>query len=262
MEKYIDLAPLFLRKSLKNASKILSSNRPIFRRIKKISANWDKNSLERMSGYFSWLPRNVLMDLFSDEIKKEMENYYPTEFLEQLNSEIPEETNLLNRMLYWELRSFLVDHNLNYTDKLSMAVGVEARVPFLDLELVEFSTKISPSLKLKNGVTKYVLKKVAERYLPPDIIYRPKTGFGAPVRQWILNDMEEMIKYRLSKEKLKERGIFNPEKVWELINDNKTGKIDASYTVWSLMAIESWMEQFVDSTSVKSDSFLTETKFV
>jgi asparagine synthase (glutamine-hydrolysing) len=215
-----------------------------------------------MSGYFSWLPRNVLMDLFSDEIKKEMENYYPTEFLEQLNSEIPEETNLLNRMLYWELRSFLVDHNLNYTDKLSMAVGVEARVPFLDLELVEFSTKISPSLKLKNGVTKYVLKKVAERYLPPDIIYRPKTGFGAPVRQWILNDMEEMIKYRLSKEKLKERGIFNPEKVWELINDNKTGKIDASYTVWSLMAIESWMEQFVDSTSVKSDSFLTETKFV
>lgn len=244
MESYVNKIPLFARVGLKSIIDLLPSQRPAFRRIKKLSANWDKNTLQRMSGYFSWLPRETLLGILSDKYRKDIETYYPTEFLENLNSEIPEEKNLLNRMLYWELRSFLVDHNLNYTDKLSMAVGVEARVPFLDLELVEFSTKIPPALKLKNGETKYILKKVAERYLPNDVIYRPKTGFGAPVRQWVLTNMEEMINTRLSKDRLSKRGIFNPDKVWNLIEDNKNGKIDASYIVWSILAIDSWMEQF------------------
>jgi asparagine synthase (glutamine-hydrolysing) len=148
-------------------------------------------------------------------------------------------------MLNWEQKTFLVDHNLNYTDKMGMAVGVEARVPFLDMELVEFSLTIPPELKMKGNETKYLLKKVAERYLPMDIIYRPKTGFGAPVRKWITEDLDEMIHYRLSPERLKKRGIFNPQKIWELINDNKDGKIDASYSIWALLAIDSWMDQFV-----------------
>ena len=148
-------------------------------------------------------------------------------------------------MLYWEIKTFLVDHNLNYTDKMAMAVGVEARVPFLDTELVEFSLTIPPKLKMKNGETKYILKKVAERYLPKELIYRPKTGFGAPVRKWITEDLNEMIHCRLSPEKLKDRGIFNVENVWKLINENKNGQIDASYSIWALLAIDSWIDQFV-----------------
>ena len=98
---------------------------------------------------------------------------------------------------------------------------------------------------MKGNETKYLLKKVAERYLPMDVIYRPKTGFGAPVRKWITEDLDEMIHYRLSPERIKNRGIFNSEKIWELINNNKDGKIDASYSIWALLAIDSWMDQFV-----------------
>jgi asparagine synthase (glutamine-hydrolysing) len=148
-------------------------------------------------------------------------------------------------MLYWEIKSFLVDHNLNYTDKMGMAVGVEARVPFLDTELVDFSFSIPPNLKMKNGVTKYILKKVAERYLPKDIIYRPKTGFGAPIRKWITSDMDEMIKERLSFDNINKKGIFNYEETWKLIEANKKGEIDASYTIWAILAIDSWITQFV-----------------
>jgi len=86
-------------------------------------------------------------------------------------------------MLNLELKTFLVDHNLNYTDKLSLVAGVEVSVPFLDKELVEFSTKVPVSLKMKGNETKYILKKVAEKYLPQEIIYRSKTGFRAPVRK-------------------------------------------------------------------------------
>jgi asparagine synthase (glutamine-hydrolysing) len=87
---------------------------------------------------------------------------------------------------------------------------------------------------------------VAERYLPKDIIYRPKTGFGAPVRQWITNDLHPLIEERLSYNRLLKRGIFDPNKVWDLIEANKKGEIDASYSIWSLLAIESWLLQFAD----------------
>jgi asparagine synthase (glutamine-hydrolysing) len=154
-------------------------------------------------------------------------------------------------MLFWEINTFLVSHNLNYTDKLSMAQGIEVRVPYLDLELVEFSTTIPPKLKLNGSETKYLLKKVAERYLPKEIIYRGKTGFGGPVRKWILNDMSELINDYLSKEVVEKRGIFDYEKVKELIEINKKGSDDLSYPIWSLLAIESWMRQFYDNKQEK-----------
>jgi asparagine synthase (glutamine-hydrolysing) len=88
--------------------------------------------------------------------------------------------------------------------------------------------------------------------LPKDVIYRPKTGFGAPVRGWIKDEMDNMIRERISPEKIAARGIFNPDKVWKLIDDNKKGKIDASYIILSFLVIESWMEQFVDSKKMAS----------
>ena len=151
-------------------------------------------------------------------------------------------------MLYWDMKYFLTDHNLNYTDKLSMATGVEVRVPFLDCDLVKLSTNINPSYKLKSNTTKYILKKVAKNYLPDEVIHRKKTGFGGPIREWIRKDLDEMIHEYLSPSKIKERGIFNSDTVWHLINENKTGKIDASYNIWCLLAIESWMRQFIDNS--------------
>ncbi len=125
------------------------------------------------------------------------------------------------------------------------------RVPYLDLELVEFSTTIPPKLKLNGSETKYLLKKVAERYLPKEIIYRPKTVFGGPVRKWILNDMSAIINDYLSKEAIEKRGIFDYEKVKELIEINEKGRDDLSYPIWSLLAIESWMRQFYDKQQEK-----------
>jgi asparagine synthase (glutamine-hydrolysing) len=127
---------------------------------------------------------------------------------------------------------------------MARAVGVEVRVPYLDRDLVAFAQQLNPNLKLKGLETKYLLKKVAERYLPKGIIYRPKTGFGAPVRKWITVEMNDMIRERLSEQNIKRQGVFDYEKVQELINMNKNGSIDASYNIWSLLAISSWLKQF------------------
>ena len=104
---------------------------------------------------------------------------------------------------------------------------------------------MTDKLKLKGNETKYILKKVAERYLPRDVIYRPKTGFGAPVRRWITEELDGMLRERLSQEQIMKAGIFDVDKVWLLIEDNKAGVIDASYSIWCLLAIDSWINQFV-----------------
>ncbi|MBS1532640.1 MAG: asparagine synthase (glutamine-hydrolyzing) [Bacteroidetes bacterium] len=246
VERHIGKFPKPLRKLLMRSFSLLPADKPLFRRIRKGMADLDQTTAYRMAGYFRWLPYDRVKKLFAKKFHAKLDSYEPLDKIISLTKDIPQEKNLLNQMLYFEMMTFLVDHNLNYTDKLSMAAPVEVRVPFLDIDLVAFSATIPPSLKMKGKETKYILRKVAERYLPRDVIYRSKTGFGTPVRKWITNDLESMIADRLSPQKLVERGIFDPEEVWQLIEENKAGKIDASYAILSLLVINSWMDQFAD----------------
>lgn len=247
-EKYFQLIPPFAGKGIKQLMNLGNARNPFIRRARKLLQNIDKTKLDRILSYYGWLDENKIAELFSPKLTPFVKNYKPKAFLQELLTNIPSEESDLNKMLFLELKTFLKDHNLNYTDKMSMATGVEVRVPFLDKELVEFSCLIPPEYKMKGTTTKYLFRKVMEKYLPHEVIYRPKAGFGAPVRKWIIEDLDKLIKTRLAPERLNARGIFNPDTVWKLINENKTGKIDASYTVWSLLAIDSWLNQFTSST--------------
>ena len=235
--------PQFVKKGIYSFSTLFLNKHPFFRRARKLFSLYSENSTDRQfASLYGWLNSGTVADLFQKKI-----DYDPITFLTNSLNNIPKENALLNKLLYWDMKYFLTDHNLNYTDKMSMAHGIEVRVPFLDTELVAFSTTIPPELKLKGTETKYLLKKVAERYLPKDVIYRPKSGFGAPVREWILNNLKDRIATDLSKENL--LPLFNHKKVWQLIEDNRTGKIDASYSIWALLAIHSWHKQFVQNTN-------------
>jgi asparagine synthase (glutamine-hydrolysing) len=247
MENLWSLTHLSFRKFIQKLSHKLPANKAIFRRIMKMTQNIHLSQVERMAGYFSWLDKETVDQLFLKDNLAQVIPFNPLKIFQDYLLQIPQEKDILNQMLYLEMKFFLADHNLNYTDKMSMATGVEVRVPFLDRELVEFSTQVPTHLKLKGMTTKYLLKKVMEKYLPHEVIYRPKSGFGAPVRKWITMDMDETIKGYLSQRNMNKRNIFNNDKVQKLIHDNKAGIIDASYSIWSLLAIESWMQQFYDT---------------
>lgn len=221
----------------------LPSRNALFRRINKVARELGREPGERLANYFLWLSKDRV-DRLLDVDQRTIGPHKSTDYLLGILREIPDEPSWLNRMLYWEMRSFLVDHNLNYTDKMGMAHGVEIRVPFLDLELVQLATEIPPEFKLRGKETKYILKKVAERYLPKDVIYRSKTGFGAPIRKWVLNDLNDLIENRLLTES-KYNAIFNLGEVKKLIDENRAGTIDASYSIWGLLAMESWIRQFM-----------------
>jgi asparagine synthase (glutamine-hydrolysing) len=243
LDKMFKGLPMPVKKGIKSVAGMFPNN-VTGRRVKKLVADIDKPDLLRRISYFYWLKPERAVGLFNAKYKAAIDPESINNFFKGLLDEIPEEKDPLNQMLFWEIKSFLVDHNLNYMDKLSMAASIETRVPYMDKELVELSTKIPPNLKLNGNETKYILKKVAERYLPQDVIYRPKTGFVAPIRKWIKEDMKKMITERLLGEDFAQWDIFDQGAIAELIKDNDSGKIEAAYTIWSLLAIESWLRQF------------------
>lgn len=144
-------------------------------------------------------------------------------------------------------RNFLPDHNLNYSDKSTMASGVESRPPLTDHTIAEYMFKTVPALRINGKTQKYLLKKVAEKYLPKPIIYRPKASFGSPIRGWIRGPLAMIIDDYLSPRQLKERGTYNPQFVWEKIQQDRNGKADNAHLIWTLLCREIWFRQFMDS---------------
>ncbi|MCQ9201488.1 MAG: asparagine synthase (glutamine-hydrolyzing) [Prochlorococcus marinus XMU1425] len=246
LESYWDYLPFTIRKFLKNKTQKFSTGNPTLRRVKEAFSGADLNPDERLLNYFRWISRSNLYALYSEKFLKSLSKDSDTLPMISYLSSVSSDLSRLERMLLIEQRFYLPDHNLMYTDKMSMKTGVEVRVPFLDLDLVKLSSQIPAKYKQNGLQGKWVLKKAMEPYLPKDIIYRPKTGFGLPIRKWIKNELKEWISYNLSHEKIIKRGLFNPIMVKKLIEDNQNNKIDAGWTLLSLACIEIWFSKFRD----------------
>ena len=244
IEHWWNWLPFKTRKILSNVSSKLNQNNILSRRITKLFSGAYLEGDERLINYFRWTKRDDLERLYSLEFRSAIKNSNPASEMLKFLKDLPANTSKLDRMLALEQQFFLPDHNLIYTDRMSMAVGVEVRVPFLDKELVEFAYNIPDQFKQKGREGKWILKKALEGYLPRDVIYRPKTGFGAPIRRWMRNELRQLLGDTLSFECLRSRGLFDPTAVWKLIADNDKGKIDASYTLFSLLCIEIWCKNY------------------
>ena len=156
----------------------------------------------------------------------------------------------LNQMLYLDTKIFMVSLNLNYNDKMSMASSVEVRVPFLDRELAEFvAWNVPPDLKL-NGffrpTTKHIFRRAMQDILPREVLKQPKAGFAAPVDYWLANDLREMVDDALSECRIRERGLFRPEAVRALVDQQRSGVQDWSSQIWQFLTLELWMQTFLD----------------
>lgn len=228
----------------------LDSRKAIGRRLRKLFNGASLDSDARLVNYFRWIRRDDLLALYTREFRLALGDNDADSTMLDFLSEVPNTSTSLQRMLALEQRYFLSDHNLTYTDKMSMAVGVEVRVPFLDIDLVEFADRIPMYFKQHRAEGKWVLKKAMETYLPRDVIYRPKSGFGAPLRHWIRVELRELLGDVLSESSLRSRGLFDYSAVNRMIAANEAGEIDASYTLLSLLCIELWCRRFLDRSSV------------
>tara|TARA_B110000008_G_scaffold279831_1_gene328943 strand:- start:2727 stop:4628 length:1902 start_codon:yes stop_codon:yes gene_type:complete len=246
LEKYWSWMPKNIRSSVEHLSTIVDVDNTIRRRASKMfsGASLDKN--DRLINYFRWSNDPILKSLYTKEFSSELENRNTNEVMQSFIEPILNNSSPIDQMLSLEQRFFLADHNLNYTDKMSMAAGVEVRTPFLDKDFVEFASQIPHKFKQRGSVGKWVFKKAMEPYLPKEIIYRPKTGFGVPLRRWMKSDLKEMLCDLLSVDSVNSRGLFSSKSIEKLITDNDKGKVDASYTLLSLLCIEIWCRAYID----------------
>jgi len=245
-EQYWSWMPRPLRTTMNQAAALLDRRNAMGRRLSKAFSGASLDPKKRLAHYFRWAENDTLFALYTPSFREKLRAAAAEAPLLEFLASLPPHVSRLERMLALEQRFFLADHNLIYTDKMSMASGVEVRVPFLDLELVDFAARVPAHLKQRGAIGKWVLKKAMEPYLPNDVIYRSKTGFGAPLRRWLRRELRGVMRDLLCAENLRHRGLFEPAAVDRLIAKNDAGEVDGAYTLFGLMAIELWCRRYLD----------------
>jgi asparagine synthase (glutamine-hydrolysing) len=135
-------------------------------------------------------------------------------------------------------------------DKVSMATSVEARVPFLDHRLVEYSMTIPQEFKIKNGEPKYILKKAVEGIVPNNIVYRKKQGFAAPVNEWLRNEWSAYAENTIRESMLVKQGILQYGFIKLMIESHRGRKIDAGQNIWNLLNLVLWHKYWIEGKEI------------
>ncbi len=151
---------------------------------------------------------------------------------------------LLPRMLYADQKTYLVEL-LMKQDRMSMACSIESRVPFLDHHFLEFAMSIPDDLKIHGATQKYVLKKAVEDLLPAEIIHRKKMGFPTPLRQWLMEPRAEALLNTLRKRDGLLAAYIDRAELDRLIEQHRTGLIDATDRLWRLLNLQMWGDVFL-----------------
>lgn len=151
-------------------------------------------------------------------------------------------TELLDRMLYTDLMTRIPDHLLAISDRMSMAHSIEIRPPLIDYRLTEFAASLPTKLKLRGtgrGL-KYILRSVASRYMPQELIDRPKQGFGFPIARWLRGDLANFQRNLFKQSRMVELGLFRQAEIDRLVEEHIGGKADHNFRLWILINLEIW----------------------
>lgn len=152
----------------------------------------------------------------------------------------------LNRIFYWDIKTYLPEDILACTDRMSMRHSLEVRVPFLDHELMEYCATIPPELKMRHFQKKYLLKRAAARFLPAPVINHKKQGFTGPMSHWLRTDLKALVGRKLSRENIGRHGLFEYDTVERIVSDHINGRETNDALIWSMLVFQSWFEWYMD----------------
>lgn len=236
--------PKFVRR---NVLQKISENLPHSAKGKNFLYNSSLDAVERYIDSVSHFSKLNRKELYAAEFRAKLNGNFgkASDLYREIADSVLSE-NATDKLLYLDSKTYLPSDILTKVDRMTMATSLEARVPLLDHELIEFVETIPAELKLKGLETKYIFKKAMEGIVPNEILYREKQGFGVPIGEWINSQLKARIHETLLEKKTLERGYFDEKYIRILLDEHTRNRRDHSHSLWILWMLELWHREFVD----------------
>jgi asparagine synthase (glutamine-hydrolysing) len=199
------------------------------------------DEVERLAKVYTVLDEDLQHELFCDDSPANAEIAGRIAFWHSDAAKL----DAVGKMMYVDARFSLADNLLLLADKLSMAVSLEARVPFLDLELMDLAERIPSTIKIRHGQQKRILKRAISKWLPDEVLHRKKVGFNTPVDEWFRGEVNSVVREQLLDDGSASRSYFRPEVIARMIREHESGRHDHKRILFSLLTFELWHQQFI-----------------
>ncbi len=243
-ETYQSLTPQFLRSAVKTGVSALPKS--INRKLSRTFLTRESDPENLFFDNFAIFPKKMQKELLTDKTKNRIADLNPYKIQNRWFGENDGE-NLLDKILYADTKTYLQEL-LMKQDQMSMAASIESRVPFLDHELVEFTSRMPTKMKLRGKTTKWILREAMKDILPHEILHRSKMGFPVPVGKWFRREFRHIIEEFVLSKRTLSRGIFNSDFVRDLVEKHYAGE-NHDERLWFFVNFEMWQRRFLDGES-------------
>ncbi|AYB33164.1 asparagine synthase (glutamine-hydrolyzing) [Chryseolinea soli] len=245
--KYANGYPQWVKRSIAKTMGIINPDHiPVLNQQYNFSTRYEKmkhilqsnDPSDAMNIISQYIPQQEVKRLVAKEYKD-----YKTFF--DLKEEFAGHNDALSKMLGIDYKTFLNDNNLVKIDRATMSVGLEGREPFLDQKVIEYVSRLPSHLKLRDGVTKYILKQIVYKHIPRELMDRPKKPFIAPLTVWFMNELKDFFLNYLDEGRIRREGLLNAEPILAMRNQYLSGKKVNHQKLWNLLIFEMWMEKWM-----------------
>ncbi len=240
--------PKPLRKAIANVLSLIEPKYlPLVNKIGNIETKYEKiknllkaeNIVEIMKYLSQPYTHNEVKKLLLDTTEERMDNFDNIKTLNDGNDEI-------NQMLAIDYQTYMVDDILTKVDRATMSVSLEGREPLLDHRIIEFAAQLPSSLKYKDGDKKWILKQITHKYLPQEMMDRPKMGFAVPITEWFKDELKDYFLFYLSEERLDKEGLFNAKEIVKQRDKYLNGEKENVQRLWFILMFEMWYERWIE----------------
>jgi len=246
-EKYTTRIPSALQSVLSGSMSLINPERiPYFSgkynfptRYEKMKLIWKEKDPVSAVKYISQYITESEVESF---LGKPFERYHT--FFED-GAKLEKNDGVTNRLLAVDYKTFLVDNNLVKVDRATMSVSLEGREPMLDHHVIEYLSTLPSNFKIRDGVNKWLLKQVVHRYIPKELMERPKRPFIAPLMVWFRDDLKEQLKYYLSESALTKTGMFDHKPIVKLRDQYLEGRKVNYQKLWQVLVFQLWYNQWI-----------------
>lgn len=244
--RFLSKIPIEIRTIIeKSVNYSLINNDLINNLLKNFNTSDFQVSISKIQKAYSVLSSKDISDLYQRLISKNLfenkillnEQFYNSDICSDIQQF---DLNDIEKMMYLDFKSYLVDDILVKVDRCSMAVSLESRVPFLDHEIIEFAWSLPFNYKIKGNQGKLILKDVLKKYIPNNLIERPKKGFGIPIGNWLRGPLVDWVESYINEDLLVKQKIFNSNNILKMWYDHKTGRRNYAESLWNVLMFQAW----------------------